>query len=158
MICGMIYGLTRYNQSHELSLQSISTGPTPSVALIGQFAHVGVLRVQVTDLRIDKTGQTPYLPGVGRVFYITTLKVLNTSNLPHWVTPVTQVHLEDDAHNSYEMSPAPTSQPFEAGPLDPLEARVGEVSFSIPESARDLKLYYMDNKSNRRSAEITLTR
>ncbi len=98
--------------------------------------------LKVNSLRTDDQGDQIYRPGAGYRYYIVDITFTNAQNQALALAPVVQTYLEDSAGTKYEMAPAPLTNPFAAGPLEPGASRQGELSYEVPISAQNLQFVF----------------
>lgn len=127
-----------------------------SLSQLGSKANEGKATFEVTNVRYDSVGMTPYKAPPGLKFAIVTVTIKNASPEIFDFAPVLQTQIVDAKGESWPMSPAMMDKPIQAGPFPTNAQRSGTLSYLIPTDASAVTLKFDPLTANGQSSQFVL--
>lgn len=114
----------------------------PQAKPFGQTLSTKAYELTLSNLRHDSVGDAVYKPANGDEFVVFTIKVKNSTASQLQFLPVLQAYLKDSAGKTYSMTPAPLTNPIQAGGVKGGDTISGQISFEVPKGKTDLNFYF----------------
>ncbi len=132
-----------YYRVHGLDTEEVYHTYPLKVWQQGEIVSSDSIAFRVNSLRTDTVQVPGYweLPDGGQ-FVVLSLTVTNKTDAPYILSPITTMHLKDQAGTQYQVSSAPSITQAFGGELPAGQSVTGEVGFITQKGATSLQLFY----------------